>query len=345
MRIAVYGASGFTGRLAVAEVRRRGFTPVLVGRDAKRLKAAAREVGVAEGEGELRVAGLADPVGLAAAFADCDAVVNCAGPFMRWGEPVVRAAIAAGTNYVDTTGEQGYIQHVFDTFSKEAERAGVSVVPAMADDGGPGDLIASLTAARVEPADEILIADLRRPGGGASRGTARSMASVFAEGAREYEDGAWRPASGAPLEPITPPGEPAAVPVTAFALPGVVTVPRHTGARRVHSAVRTDVAAMFSALTPDVVDSVPEVVPEEVRRAGRWLMLAEATGTDGRRARGWVTGADPYGLTAVIAVEGARRLSVEGTARAGVLTPAQAYDPADFLDGLAPHGVTWEVRD
>ncbi|MER5755995.1 saccharopine dehydrogenase NADP-binding domain-containing protein [Streptomyces sp. NPDC002088] len=340
MRIAVYGASGFTGGLAVAELRRREITPVLVGRDRERLRAAAVRVGAADAE--VRVADLADPVGLPAAFADCDAVVNCAGPFTLWGEPVVRAAITGETPYVDTTGEQGYLRRVFDTFGKEAECAGVSVVPAMADDGGPGDLIAKLVADRVAPVDHVLIADLRLPGGGASRGTARSMASVFAEGALEYADGAWRPARDSPLEVIVPPGETAAVPVTTFALPGVVTIPRHVAARRVHSAIRTDVATLFASLTPDIMDSVPETVADEVRANGRWLMMAEATGRDGSRARGWVTGPDGYGLTAVIAVEGARRLAAHG-ASPGVLTPAQAYDPADFLNFLVPHGVTWQV--
>ncbi|MFJ2828424.1 saccharopine dehydrogenase family protein [Streptomyces sp. NPDC087263] len=340
MRIAVYGASGFTGRLTVAELCRRRITPVLVGRNADRLGAAAAEVGVTGAE--TRVADLADPAGLADAIADCDAVVNCAGPFTLWGEPVVRAAITAGTHYVDTTGEQHYIQRVFDVFNKEAEHAGVTVVPAMADDGGPGDLIANLTAARVTPVDEVLIADLRQPGGGASRGTARSMAAVFDEGALEYLDGAWQPASGSQVEPIVPPGSTAPVPVTTFALPGVITIPRHVAARRIHSAIRTDVAALFASLTPDTVDSIPETVAEDARRASRWLMKADATGTDGSRAQGWVTGPDGYGLTAVIAVEGARRLAADG-ARAGVLSPAQAYDPADFLNFLAPHGVTWQV--
>ncbi|MFF1648343.1 hypothetical protein [Streptomyces sp. NPDC058240] len=50
------------------------------------------------------------------------------------------------------------------------------------------------------------------------------MASVFAEGALEYADDAWWPAGGSPAKEIVPPGETSAVPVTAFALPGVVTI-------------------------------------------------------------------------------------------------------------------------
>jgi short subunit dehydrogenase-like uncharacterized protein len=338
MKIAVYGASGFTGGLAVAEAGRSGLSPVLVGRNAERLRKAAVDAGVPDAE--TRVAGLDAPAALAAAFEDCDAVVNAAGPFALWGEPVVRAAVAAGCHYVDTSGEQAYIQQILDTAGPDAERAGVTVVPAMADDGGPGDLIAHLTARRLTNVADLLVVDARPPGA-ASRGTARSMAAVFDAGPLEYVDGTWRPATGDDSS-ITVPGEAEEVALTPFALPGVVTVPRHVPAERVRSGIRTEVAQLFAALTPDVVDTVPEVLDEEERSTNRWLMLVEAADDTGRRATGWVTGPDAYGLTAVIAVEGARRL-VADDAPAGALTPAQAFDAADFLDSLAPHGVTWQV--
>ncbi|MEV0623348.1 saccharopine dehydrogenase NADP-binding domain-containing protein [Nonomuraea sp. NPDC050404] len=340
MRIAVYGAGGFTGRLTVAELRRRGFTPVLVGRDKERLRAAAVEAEVAGAE--IRVAGLDSPGALADAFGDCAVVINCAGPFTLLGEPVIRAAIAAGVHYLDTTGEQHYIRKVLDGFHEEAVRAGVTVVPAMADDGGPGDMIASLVAGRVAgEVAEVLVADLRGPGA-ASRGTARSMAAVFDQGSLAYTDGRWHPAPDAEPDSIVIPGEDGQAPVGVFALPGVVTVPRHVRARRVRAVIRAEVAALFSALTPEVVDSVPETPDAAARTTSRWLMLAEATGTSGERTRGWVTGLDPYGMTAKIAVEGARRLA-EDSAPAGALTPAQAFDPAAFLDHLTTHGVTWHI--
>ncbi|MEV0162720.1 saccharopine dehydrogenase NADP-binding domain-containing protein [Nonomuraea fuscirosea] len=383
MRIAVHGAGGFTGRLTVAEVRRRGFTPVLVGRNEERLRRSAAAAGA--WDAEVRVAGLAEGEALAAAFADCAAVINCAGPFTVLGEPVVRAALAARTHYLDTAGEEGFIREVLDGFHEEAVRAGVAVVPAMTDDGAPGDLIARLVAERVSAAGpvpevaEILVADLRGRGV-ASRGTARSMVAVSERAASERVVPERVVPERVVPERVVPervvpervvperevlgkdvPGpevsrrgvvdgggpsvvdtEEGPVDVEAFALPGAVTVPRHVRVRRVRTVIRAEVAALFAALTPDVVDSVPEIPDEAARAASRWLMLAEATGTGGGRARGWVTGSDAYGMTAVIAVEGARRLAEDG-APAGTLAPAQAFDPAGFLDHLTTHGVTWQV--
>ncbi len=364
MRIAVHGAGGFTGRLTVAEVRRRGFTPVLVGRNEERLRRSAAAAGA--WDAEVRVAGLAEGEALAAAFADCAAVINCAGPFTVLGQPVVRAALAARTHYLDTAGEEGFIREVLDGFHEEAVRAGVAVVPAMTDDGAPGDLIARLVAERVSAAAgpvpevaEILVADLRGRGV-ASRGTARSMVAVSERAASERAAservvperevfGKDVPGPEMSRRGVVDGGGPSVVDteegpvdVEAFALPGAVTVPRHVRVRRVRTVIRAEVAALFAALTPDVVDSVPEIPDEAARAASRWLMLAEATGTGGGRARGWVTGSDAYGMTAVIAVEGARRLAEDG-APAGTLAPAQAFDPAGFLDHLTTHGVTWKV--
>ena len=45
----MFGAYGHTGRFVVAQLRRRGWTPVLSGRDPERLKAAAQEHSSAEG--------------------------------------------------------------------------------------------------------------------------------------------------------------------------------------------------------------------------------------------------------------------------------------------------------
>ncbi|MEX5632735.1 hypothetical protein [Parafrankia sp. FMc2] len=47
--------------------------------------------------------------------------------------------------------------------------------------------------------------------------------------------------------------------------------------------------------------------------------------------------------TAVIAAESARRLLAQPP-RPGVLNPAQAFDTADLLDTLIPHGYSWNVE-
>ena len=144
----------------------------------------------------------------------------------------------------------------------------------------------------------------------------------------------------------------------------VVTVARHVRTRRVDVVMRADafapraLAPMVATFSPafalvlrtpvrrgldKLINRLPEGPSEDRRRAASFTFVAEALGRDGRYARGEVQGTDIYGITAVITVEGVRRLVTDG-APAGVLAPAEAFDPADFLDFLGAHGLRWNVE-
>jgi short subunit dehydrogenase-like uncharacterized protein len=189
MRIAVYGATGYTGKLVAAEAHRRGIDMVVAGRSPAKLDAMVADLGLTGAQ--VRTADVDDPAGLAAVLDGCDGVVNCAGPFTFFGEQVVRAAITAGCHYVDTTGEQGYMQRIFEQCHDDAQRAKVAVIPAMGFDIVPGDVIARLTAAGVEPLERLTIA-YRTAGLGATRGMMHSLLEVLSGGDLLYEGGSWR---------------------------------------------------------------------------------------------------------------------------------------------------------
>ena len=107
--------------------------------------------------------------------------------------------------------------------------------------------------------------------------------------------------------------------------------------------LNADLVDRLRAVSPGLVAAMPAGPAAEQRRLQRWTHVVEAVGGDGRVARGEVEGSDGYAMTAIIAVEGARRLITDGAA-AGVLAPAEAFDSTDFLDWLAPHGVRWRVE-
>lgn len=348
MRIAVYGASGYQGRLVAAELRRRGLDEglVLAGRSLERLSAAAREVGLSDAE--LRVAGTDDVEALAASFEGADAVINCAGPFTFSGDAVVIAAIRARIHYVDTCGEQFFIKHIYDTCAESAAQAGITAVPAATDGGVPGDLLAHLLAATLGPLDELVSAHLIGLGAGPSRGSLRSMLAIRdalqTSGELTYQDGAWLTGVPAAYDAITFPGDAEPTRVVGFPLQEVVSVPRHISVRRVQSVAAAGlVTRLATPMTPAMIESLPEGPSEADRRKQRFSIVIDAVSADGKAARGIVRGLDTYGTTAVIAAEAAHRLAV-GTTRPGVLAPAEAFDSADFLDWLAPFGLSWSIE-
>lgn len=136
------GAGGHTGSFVVAELRRRGVTPIPCGR----------------------------ATDLDLALRDADAVINCAGPFAATARPVIEAAIRAGIAYLDVTAE---LEVVTDTFASYAE-AGIPIVPAVAFYGGLADLLATAAMGDWPVADHLTIAyalsgwrpNPRRPGDG-----------------------------------------------------------------------------------------------------------------------------------------------------------------------------------
>ena len=153
--ITVYGAYGHTGQFVVSELRRRGWTPVLSGRDPRKLQSVA-EVG--DGELEMRPAAVDSSTALDHALDGAAAVINCAGPFYWTAAPLIEAALRAGIPYLDVAAE---IEAVADTlvhYNDRAREAGIVIVPAMAFYGGLGDLLATAAIRPWTSADEITIA-------------------------------------------------------------------------------------------------------------------------------------------------------------------------------------------
>jgi hypothetical protein len=154
-RIAVYGASGHTGRLVAAELVAQDQELVLVGRTGDALAAVAGEIG---GRCRVRVAELDDAAALHAALSDTDAVVNCAGPFSRSSRPVALAAIANGAHHVDHAAEPLAVMNLFAELSAPARAAGVVVIPSMSFYGATADLLSALVSRDQAPTAEVTVA-------------------------------------------------------------------------------------------------------------------------------------------------------------------------------------------
>jgi short subunit dehydrogenase-like uncharacterized protein len=355
--VAVYGATGFTGSLVAHELKRREADFVIAGRSEKKLEVLSAELGGVQ----IAAASLEDDAALRSLLKPCAAVIACAGPFTLHGEPVLAAAVETGTHYMDTTGEQTFIRMVFDRYGERAEKSGAALISGMGFDYVPGDLIASLTAAGMEPLDEITIA-YRVGGFGATRGTALSALEIFRGGDVEWREGGWRPAprraDGGGFHFPQPVGEKRTL---RYPAGEQITVPKHIQTARVRTllsgmalpppplaslavpalglAMRTPLRHAAGAL----INRMPEGPSEEDRRKSRFIVSCEAK-AGSRTRRGSVTGTDVYGLTAVTTSEAALLTADPSFDRRGALAPAQAFDPAAFLDSLSGFGVEYEVE-
>jgi len=170
----LYGANGYTGRIIAAEARRRGMRPVLAGRSAAPIHALAAELGL-----EARVIGLGDPDALAAALADVDLVLHCAGPYLDTNKPMLKACIASHTHYLDITGEVAVFERVIK-WQGTLRDAGVVAVPGVGFDVVPSDCLARRLHERLPGARRLTLGI--RLDATASPGTARTYVHALPAG-------------------------------------------------------------------------------------------------------------------------------------------------------------------
>lgn len=184
--IVVYGATGFTGRL-VAEYLARHYGQegprwAMAGRSAAKL-AEVRELIEAPKNTPLIVADAADPASLAAMVGQARVVVTTVGPYQLYGEPLLAACIAAGTDYADLCGEPVWMRQMIDRYGEEAKRTGARICFSSGFDSIPFDLgvlmLQKEAAARFgRPAPRVK-GRVRGMKGGASGGTAASLKATL----------------------------------------------------------------------------------------------------------------------------------------------------------------------
>lgn len=351
-RIVLFGATGYTGALTARAMAARGDRPVLAGRDASRLQALATELGGLE----TRVADVERPATMDALVERGDVLVSTVGPFHRLGEPAVRAAVAAGAHYLDSTGETAFIRTVFERHGPAAAQAGCGLLTAFGFDWVPGNLAGAMAlreagsaATRVEIGYFVT-----GRGAAASGGTLASAAGMLLEpavawrGGRLVAEPVARRLRTFELEEASA-GRPA-LRRDALSVGGSehLALPRaHPGLRDVHVFLGLDRAArpvQALALGASAVAHVPgarRAVAAALAHAVRGstggqdqaarartgsLVVAEASGADGARLSiVRLAGPNPYDLTAALLAWGA------GVAAGGGLRATGALGPVDGL--------------
>jgi hypothetical protein len=130
--VVVYGASGYTGRLVIEFLREYGIRFVAVGRNRARVEEALKLIPGIE-NADYQVAEVEHTVeSLTELLKDKKVICNTVGPFARFGETVIEAALEAGCHYLDTTGEQAWMIDMQDKYHEKFQTAGLVCSPATA---------------------------------------------------------------------------------------------------------------------------------------------------------------------------------------------------------------------
>jgi short subunit dehydrogenase-like uncharacterized protein len=186
--IVVYGATGYTGRLVVQHLAARyahgsGVTWAMAGRSLAKLQAVRDEIGAAA-DTPLVVADADDPASLDAMVRRARAVITTVGPYQLYGDALVAACAAAGTDYLDLCGEPNWMHKVIAAHDAAAKASGARIVHSCGFDSIPfelGVMFAQATAvARLGHPAARMKGRVRAMKGGLSGGTAASGRATMA---------------------------------------------------------------------------------------------------------------------------------------------------------------------
>jgi short subunit dehydrogenase-like uncharacterized protein len=342
----ILGGAGRSGRVIAAELLSRGLTPVLTGRDAARLAAAAEQAG----GGRPLVTASMNELTEQIRRQRPAVVINTIGPFATTAVPIIQACLP-GSDYLDLANDVAAVSAVLD-LNDQATAAGRTVltgagfgvtatesvvVKLCQDQPAPArvrvDMVPSL-AGEAGPLGDALAGTLVDglpgvPGGGRFQG-------------RRYQNGRLAPArlSGDLAHLVLPDG--AEVTTASMPLGELIAAQRASGAPEVVSASsEAPSAPVVRAILP-LATALLQLAPVREfakKRLARVQLKAHprprehsyghavVTWPDGTTREGWLRLGDAQAFTGAVPAEIARRL-LDGQGRPGAYTPAALFGPA-----------------
>ena len=184
--LVLFGGTGFTGGLTASYLAAnapREMRWALVGRSRSKLDAVAARLAAEAPEAavpEIVEADAGDRDAMRDVAASTRVVVTTVGPYALYGEPLVAACAAAGTDYADLTGEPEFVDRMWVEHHAEAERSGARIVHACGFDSIPHDLGAYFTVKQLPEGVPLTVNGYVKTNARFSGGTFHSAINGFA---------------------------------------------------------------------------------------------------------------------------------------------------------------------
>jgi len=380
--IVVFGATGFTGGLTAEYLARNAPASLrwaLAGRNMAKLEAVRERLkAIKPGLADLPLlsADSGDAASLKRVAELTRCVITTVGPYILHGEPLVAACAAAGTDYVDLTGEPEFVDLMWLRYHEQARHSGARIVHCCGFDSIPHDLGAYFTVQQLPENTPITLQGFVRAGGTFSAGTyhsavnAMGRARLYMKTRKERQAKEERPAGrkiGSLKSSVHfdkelktwvvpfPTIDPQVVRRSAAALDRYgpdfryahfVQVKRLASVAGLIGGVGTLFTLAQLKFTRDWLLSMKTSGegPTPEQRAKAWFRVRFVGEGGGKRVVTEVTGGDPgYGETSKMLAESALCLAFDDLPkRSGQLTPAAAMGNA-LIERLQKNGIKFAV--
>ena len=380
--LVLFGGTGFTGGLTadyLASHIPAGKRWALVGRNRSKLDAVAARLAAANPQAaapELIEADAGDAAAMREVAEATRVVITTVGPYIFYGGPLVAACAAAGTDYVDLTGEPEFVDRMWVEHHAEAERSGARIVHCCGFDSIPHDLGAYFTVKQLPAGVPLIVNGYVRSNASFSGGTYHSAINAFGRArqtlaaSKERKQAEQRPSGrsihSAPARVRRMPQLGGwAVPLPTIDGPIVLRSaaaldrygPDFTYGHNMLAKHLTSVGALaagvgtgfaLAQLSPTrkllLKMKSPGEGPSEEKREKSWFKIVFVGEGGGKRVVTEVRGGDPgYGETSKMLAESGLCLAFdELPQRSGQLTTAAAMGDA-LLERLQKAGISFEV--
>lgn len=307
-KVMIYGAPGYTGRMAAARAKEAGLTLVVAGRDEASLQA---------------------PADVERGLQDIAVLLNCAGPFAHTAGPLMAACLRTGTHYLDIAAELDSYR-LAAQHEQQAVDAGVMLMPGS---GGSVAMLGSLAARAVENvAAPVALRIALHVSGAMSRGSAISANQHLTAQCLMRKGDVLTPRDPATLRDFDfGNGSVNCFPVT---LPDLITIARQTGV----GDIETYVHVSGSAFPEAGIGDLPDGPTEQERARHRYQAAVDVVDAHGVVTRAVLDTVNGYTFTPLAAVEAARRV-LAGEARPGFHTPVGVFG-SGFAETIADTRIT-----
>lgn len=205
--IVLYGATSFVGQLVAAYLQKflaedsakkdnankdqdsqqDSVSWAIAGRNEEKLNQVKQDLD--NSDLAIIIADSEDPETLEKMSAQCKVIISTVGPYIKYGEPLIKACAENGTDYVDLTGEVLFIKDILDKYKQTAEESGARIVNSCGFDSLPSDLGVLFTqnCAQQQYGEycDTINMRVKAAKGGVSGGTVGSMATIFEQVAKD----------------------------------------------------------------------------------------------------------------------------------------------------------------
>ncbi|MEN6669713.1 saccharopine dehydrogenase NADP-binding domain-containing protein [Psychrobacter sp. B38] len=190
--VVLYGATSFVGKITAHYLTKflsnakdkhgNNVTWAIAGRDEDKLNKLQSDL---ESQVDIIIANSKDAASLDKMTKQTQVIISTVGPYLKFGEPLIKSCTENGTDYVDLTGEAIFIKDMMDKYQDTAKQSGARIVNSCGFDSIPSDLGTYFTQTKAEEkfgeACEVVHMRVKAAKGGLSGGTIASMATIFEE--------------------------------------------------------------------------------------------------------------------------------------------------------------------